>query len=548
MQRPMWFLALAAALISPGSAIPAERLLPLPPMGFNNWARYQTNISESIFVDAAEAMIRTGLLAARYNRINLDDAWSTNARAASRSLVWDPVKFPRGFPWLTQHLKSQGFLPGIYSDAGGLSCAGYPGSLDYEDVDLKDFTAWGFKFLKMDGCNLPDGSEATYHSIYGRWHRLLSESNSNIIFSDSAPAYFSNVPDLTNWYASIGWAREYGHLARHSGDIQTYPKGRSWDTVMFIYRQHLRLARFQKPGFFNDPDFLNVDHPSYSMDEKKSHFALWCVFSAPLLLSADLTALSNAEIQYLTNHRLINVNQDSLVQQATLVSSGTTWDVLTKSVDNGDRVVAVLNKGDSPASVFVSWERLGFSLVTLQRVEFVTVQDLWTGKRRQARVSLKGISVTAVPSHGTAVYRISQRASGITPTGLIFNSNNLKCLTDHWSGLVTWSVCDGSDAQVWKVYPEGLVNSLLQPAGCLMQIDQVFVSSRSPGRPCDKWKYYVSGNLINTRSGLCLTEGRDGVASTVPCGYLRNDQVLSLPIGVVVLETGQRDRWTLGRA
>ncbi|RDA91793.1 hypothetical protein CP533_2799 [Ophiocordyceps camponoti-saundersi (nom. inval.)] len=531
---------MAAGLIGTVTSIsvPAERVLPLPPMGFNNWARFKTDINESIFVDAVEAMTKRGLLAAGYNRINLDDAWSTMSRAASNSMVWDTKKFPRGLPWLADYIKSKGFIPGIYSDSGSLSCGGYPGALGYEDIDLNDFTAWGFEYLKMDGCNLPDASEKTYHEVYGRWHSLLSQSGSKMVFSNSAPAYFSGVKNLTSWYMVMGWSRKYGHLARHSADIQTYPEGNSWVSMMYNYGQHVRLSRYQKPGFFNDPDFLNVDHPSYSLTERKTHFALWCVFSAPLLLSTDLKALKDKEVEYLTNRRLIAVNQDRLVQQATLVSRDANQDVLTKSVENGDRVVAMLNKAGVSARIMVSWERLGLSPTALQRADYVSVEDLWTGKRQKIAVAAGGVRTESIPSHGTAVYRISQKASAITPTGLIFNSNTLKCLTDDWSGLVGWFDCNDSDSQVWMVRKDGRISSLLHPDRCLMQTDRNLAATSSvvPDRSCGKWKYHVSGNLINVKSGHCLTEKADGVAVIISCGYLLNEQVLSLPIGVAVAE------------
>lgn len=36
-----------------------------------------------------------------------------------------------------------GLKMGIYSDAGTKTCAGYPGSLYYEDVDAATFAGWG---------------------------------------------------------------------------------------------------------------------------------------------------------------------------------------------------------------------------------------------------------------------------------------------------------------------------------------------------------------------------------------------------------------------
>jgi alpha-galactosidase len=37
----------------------------------------------------------------------------------------------------------------MYSDAGVRTCADYPGSLDYEDVDAQTFADWGVDYLKV---------------------------------------------------------------------------------------------------------------------------------------------------------------------------------------------------------------------------------------------------------------------------------------------------------------------------------------------------------------------------------------------------------------
>lgn len=33
-----------------------------------------------------------------------------------------------------------------------MTCAGRPGSLDYEEVDANDFAEWGVDYLKYDNC------------------------------------------------------------------------------------------------------------------------------------------------------------------------------------------------------------------------------------------------------------------------------------------------------------------------------------------------------------------------------------------------------------
>lgn len=144
----MLLAAMAAQLLlappAPGAALLGPPLSPLPPMGFNGWARYMGGVTETLFVQTAEAMAANGLEAAGYTRLNLDDAWSLPARApADGSMQWDPAKFPRGLPWLASFARSRGFVPGIYTDAGLLSCGGPPGAYGHEAQDAAAFRAWG---------------------------------------------------------------------------------------------------------------------------------------------------------------------------------------------------------------------------------------------------------------------------------------------------------------------------------------------------------------------------------------------------------------------
>lgn len=47
---------------------------------------------------------------------------------------------------------------GIYEDIGTKTCAGYPGSEFYLQLDAQTFADWTVDYLKFDGCNYnPDG-------------------------------------------------------------------------------------------------------------------------------------------------------------------------------------------------------------------------------------------------------------------------------------------------------------------------------------------------------------------------------------------------------
>jgi alpha-galactosidase len=491
-------------------------------------------LNESIFVDTAQAMVKNGLLAAGYNRINLDDCWSLGSRAANGSMQWNPEKFPRGLPWLTNYLKSLGFQAGIYTDAGTKSCGGYPGAYGYEELDAKTFAEWGFDYLKLDGCNMPLSTEAEYKKVYGHWHEVLSAMEHPLVFSESAPAYFAEEDNLTDWYSVMDWVPQYGQLARHSRDTLVFnftlywPDITGWDSIMFNYGQEYRLARYQRPGYYNDPDFLIVDHFDLSLDEKKSHFAIWASLSAPLIISAWIPGFNAAEIEYLTNKDIIAVNQDPLTLQATLVSQDGTWDVLTKNLANGDRLLTLINRGNLTASQSVSFERIGLDTLTP-----VQVKDLWTGTTSLAN---KEVTATNVPSHGTAVLRISSLSGkfDVIPTGMIFNTASLTVLTFSKHG-ISWTNTTGSDSQVWQTRSDATIRNIASTSTCLTDLGIGKVGLE----PCygwlnQQWDYHVSGNVVSRSSRECLTEGRDESVRTTRCGDEVNGQVFGLPSGVIV--------------
>ena len=268
-----------------------------------------------------------------------------------------------------------------------------------------------------------------------------------------------------------------------------------------------------------------------------SHFALWCSFSAPLIISAYIPALSQAEIAYLTNKDLIAVDQDALAEQATLVSQDGTWDVLTKNLANGDRLLTVLNRGNTTASYSVPLARIGIASPlrvgrrSLQQL--ISAKELWTGIVSPV---LGEVTAVDVPSHGTQVFRISAALGKlqVTPTGMIFNTASLDCLEASGNS-VSFTACNGGDGQVWQVQPSGTITSLADTTQCL-EVSGGNVAmgqcQKGNGSPSQQWKYYTTGNVKN--GNLCLTEGDDGQVTMTDCEWETNPQVFGLPGGVLL--------------
>lgn len=120
---------LAGAAVAVGQAAADVEVLPTPPMGYNNWARFMCDLNETLFMDTADAMVDKGLLDAGYNRINLDDCWMTTERHENGSVKVNETLFPSGIAALGDYIHNRGFHYGIYQDAGTHTCGGFAGSL-----------------------------------------------------------------------------------------------------------------------------------------------------------------------------------------------------------------------------------------------------------------------------------------------------------------------------------------------------------------------------------------------------------------------------------
>lgn len=274
-----------------------------------------------------------------------------------------------------------------------------------------------------------------------------------------------------------------------------YPRSHYWESITVNYGFEVLLARYQQPGYYNDPNFLTVDWPWLTLDEKNSHFALW-LFSAPLIMSSYIPDLTEWEIEYLTNEDISAIDQDPLALQATLVSQDGYFDVPTKSLVNGDRLLTVLNRGNDTNATRVSMERMG-----LKKGCKITFENLWT---RHSTVAYGSIDIT-LKTHATAIYHISGFSSP-TLTGMIFNTASLKCMTALNSS-ITFDNCTGADTQVWQVSSSGMVSPLSASQRCLQSTGQVVSLGKcSSRRATMRWTYHIAGNLVNEATKLCLQQ------------------------------------------
>jgi len=520
----------------------ARQLAVTPPMGWNDWAHYQCNYTAQDILANARALVKTGLAVRGYDTVTIDDCWMQKDRDARGNLQADPQRFPQGIKPVAEAIHALGLKFGIYEDSGYLTCGKFAGSgepngggKDHFAQDARLFASWGVDYLKLDGCNLyaPKGSSMVevYRKAYAAQSAALKTVNRPIVFSESAPAYFQGQPD---WYDVLSWVRGYGELWREGDDVANYhaknPNKPRFDSVLWNYAYNLPLGRFQKPGNWNDADFIIGGDHGMSAAETRSQVALWSMMSAPLILSSDVEKLSPQSVAVLGNKAVIAVDQDALGRMATLVRRSLAMDVLFKPLSGGEYAVAVLNRSTAPHQVDLRPVDFGFSPNVGCRFD---VQDLWGGKHRAGAASVQA----DIAGHDTAIWKIHPAASCGTPTrtGTITmiatgKQHDIKSYSRCLSASGGVGDCDGSPAETWTV----AANGALESAGRCLAVSggKLVMQACSVGKT-PRWKYTLVGNLIDTESRECLSaaklNGESGSLSMQACGHNQPNQIWSLP-------------------
>lgn len=138
-----------------------DRAPATPIMGWSSWNTYRVNISDSLIMSQADALVSTGLKDAGYRYINIDDGYF-GERDSAGYMQPHPQRFPNGVKCVAEHIHSLGLKAGIYSDAGANTCGsrydndenGFgAGMYGHERQDARlYFKDWGFDFIKIDYC------------------------------------------------------------------------------------------------------------------------------------------------------------------------------------------------------------------------------------------------------------------------------------------------------------------------------------------------------------------------------------------------------------
>ncbi|GJQ15883.1 hypothetical protein GpartN1_g7674.t1 [Galdieria partita] len=361
-----------------------------PPMGYDTWNFYHCNYDGETLMKTAKAMKDAGMLELGYEYIYPDDCWEAPERAPDGSLQPNPFKFPHGIKPVIDYIHSLGFKFGIYNCAGTRTCAGFPGSYGHYEQNAQQFADWGVDYIKFDWCNVPFwefpgwSHEQVAQKLYSDFRDALNKTGRHIVFS------MCNGwdPDVYPWR----WASDVANLWRTTDDIAD-----SYDVMRDRYEQNILHGSKAGPGHWNNPDMLEVGNGGMTTEEYITHFSLWSIMAAPLVIGTDVTNMTESTKMILTNKEVIDVDQDVLGVQGIRVKSDIAQDVVTKPLANGD-VAIVLFSSNGPGVINTTIEQVRMP----SYYDVYILRDLWTRQETTIRHFISAY----VQGHGVKMYRI----------------------------------------------------------------------------------------------------------------------------------------------
>lgn len=203
------------------------------------------------------------------------------------------------------------------------------------------------------------------------------------------------------------WGNESGgQLWRTEGDISD-----NWNSVYKAFKKLADKAKYVKPGNWNDPDILQIgvvgaQHEGeaksnhLTADEQKTHFSMWCLLNAPLLLGANVELLDDFTLSLITNEEVIAINQDALGIAASLTTVlDNKTEIWSRPLEDGSIAVGLLNPTDGSLQT-----KLSFASIQLKGSYLV--RDLW---QKKDSAVYENDFITTIPSHGIVVLRITKK-------------------------------------------------------------------------------------------------------------------------------------------
>ncbi|KAK4488967.1 hypothetical protein RD792_004758 [Penstemon davidsonii] len=145
---------------------------------------------------------------------------------------------------------------------------------------------------------------------------------------------------------------------------------------------------------------LEVGNGGMTTEEYRSHFSIWALVKAPLIIGCDIRSIDNVTLALLSNKEVIAVNQDKLGVQGKKIRKDGDLEVWSGPLSENRIAVVLWNRGSSHANITAHWGELG-----LKSTRAIHARDLWAHKSRR----VKGHLSAGVASHDCKMYVLSPK-------------------------------------------------------------------------------------------------------------------------------------------
>src|SRR5690606_26960114 len=130
--------------------------------------------------------------------------------------------------------------------------------------------------------------------------------------------------------------------------------------------------------------------------EARSHFSLWAMINAPLMIGYDLREAPQSLIDVFGNAEVIALNQDPAGNQAVLAFDSNDVQILVKTLADGDKAVTIFNRTSAPLKATLTADHLKY-----RSDADVVLGNLWTGEA----ISFRGERDFELAARETLVFR-----------------------------------------------------------------------------------------------------------------------------------------------
>ena len=361
----------------PFKIISGDKIGLTPPMGWNDWYAHYDRVTGAMMRQAADLIVENGMADVGYSYVNIDDCWAISKPNNKSMKIEDNTRYgiPRdsngniqsniNFPdmkGLTDYIHSKGLKAGIYASPGPSTCMNFEGSFKHEEQDARQFAAWGFDWLKYDACSYPHTQPyktlEDFQKPYIQMGNILKNIDRDIFYN---LCQYGRGNSWT-WAAAIG-----GNSWRTAGDLGF----KELDRVIDIGLRNASFGEYNKPGEWNDPDYISIGYIGSNIERSKpqktkmppwlqySYMSMWSLMAAPLFYSGDLTLMDEFTLSLLCNPEIIEINQDPLGECGKVIKHSDKEFLMVKKLQDGSIAVGLFNRNKEPLAIEASWDEIG---------------------------------------------------------------------------------------------------------------------------------------------------------------------------------------------